>query len=627
MTIRTVIAVASLLLPLGAAAQIGAVGTEFQVNSYTTGEQRRPAVAARADGAFVVVWESQGQDGGLFGVFGQRHDSAGEALGTEFQVNSHTTGSQSNPALAAGADGAFVVVWESLGGQDGSFLGVFGQHYDSAGEALGTEFQVNSHTTGNQYHPAVAAGAGGGFVMSWDSNGQDGSFRGVFAQRYDSAGQAVGTEFQVNSHTIATQYSPTVAADTDGEFVVAWGSFDQDGSGYGVFGQRYDSAGQPVGSEFQVNSYTTGSQFNPAVAAGPDGDFVVAWHSNGQDSSSYGVFAQRYDSAGQASGTEFQVNSYTPDYQRHPALATGEDGVFVVAWHSNGQDGSGRGVFGQRYDSTGQAIGTEFQVNSYTQLYQRFPVVAAGPNEAFVVVWDSFDGSPLGVFAQRFAESLPSQTQTPTSTETPAPSATQTQTQTLSPTNSPTNTATLTPTQTPTPSVATCPATPVGTCTTSLKAQLQLKLDATDTKDKLKWKFTGGPPLTQADFGDPTATASYALCIYDDGALAVELQVGPSNTLWSPIGGKGHKYKDAAGTSHGVTKMKLLGGDAGKSKLQLKGKGTNLPMPTPVSGSRFFAQTTAVTAQLREANGDCYETAFTDADTKKNDGTQYKAKK
>lgn len=59
----------------------------------------------------------------------------------------------------------------------------------------------------------------------------------------------------------------------------------------------------------------------------------------------------------------------------------------------------------------------------------------------------------------------------------------------------------------------------------------------------------------------------------------------------------------------------------------MKGKGTNLPMPAPVSGTRFFAQTIAVTAQLREANGDCYATTFTDADTKKNDGTQYKAKK
>jgi hypothetical protein len=37
-------------------------GGEFQVNTYTTGSQSDPAVAAAADGAFVVVWESWGQE-------------------------------------------------------------------------------------------------------------------------------------------------------------------------------------------------------------------------------------------------------------------------------------------------------------------------------------------------------------------------------------------------------------------------------------------------------------------------------------------------------------------------------------------------------------------------------------
>jgi len=39
--------------------------------------QRRPAVAKDADGSFVVVWDSAGQDGGFYGIFGQRFDSDG----------------------------------------------------------------------------------------------------------------------------------------------------------------------------------------------------------------------------------------------------------------------------------------------------------------------------------------------------------------------------------------------------------------------------------------------------------------------------------------------------------------------------------------------------------------------
>jgi hypothetical protein len=40
---------------------------------------------------------------------------------------------------------------------------------------------------------------------------------------------------------------------------------------------------QPVGSEFQVNTYTTGYQQKSSVATDSDGDFVVVWGSYGQD--------------------------------------------------------------------------------------------------------------------------------------------------------------------------------------------------------------------------------------------------------------------------------------------------------------------------------------------------------
>lgn len=76
----------------------------------------------------------------------------------------------------------------------------------------------------------------------------------------------VGTEFQVNAHTTANQAYPTVSADADGDFVVVWQSTGQDGSNYGVFGRRVTANGIPLGGEFQVNFYTTGSQFAPSVA-------------------------------------------------------------------------------------------------------------------------------------------------------------------------------------------------------------------------------------------------------------------------------------------------------------------------------------------------------------------------
>ena len=95
-----------------------------------------------------------------------------------------------------------------------------------------------------------------------------------------AAAQPVGSEFQVNTYTTSDQVGSAVAGDEAGSFVVVWQSDDQDGSYWGIFGQRYDSAGSTLGSEFRVNSYTTSIQWDPAIASDATGwlttDFVMA---------------------------------------------------------------------------------------------------------------------------------------------------------------------------------------------------------------------------------------------------------------------------------------------------------------------------------------------------------------
>jgi hypothetical protein len=387
-------------LPAPAVAQ--KVGPEFQVNTYTTAWQGEASIATDASGNFVVVWEGYGAgDEHVSGIFGQRYDSNGMAQGGEFHVNSYTTGTQRSPSVASDASGNFVVVWKSYD-QDGDRSGIFGQRYDSDGMAQGAEFRVNSYTTNSQNHPSAASDANGNFVVVWESYGQDGSAYGVFGQRFDSAGAPLGGEFRVNSYTSSDQDRPSVSSAADGKFVVVWESGGPDGDWWGIVGQRYDSTGTTSGAEFQINSYTTGWQRFPSVASDASGNFVVAWESL-QDGSGYGAFGQRYDSTGTALGGEFQINSYTTTDQRSPSVASDTSGNFVVVWESYRQDGSQHGVFAQSYDSAGVAQGNEFMVNSFTLSSQFEPAVVANDADRFVVAWTGLvqDGSSAGVFAQR----------------------------------------------------------------------------------------------------------------------------------------------------------------------------------------------------------------------------------
>jgi len=330
----------------------------------------------------------------------------GDPLGPEFRINTYTTSSQDDPAVASDASGKFVVVWQSYY-QDGSYRGVFGQRYASTGAPLGPEFRVNTYTTGVQYAPAVASDSSGNFVVVWQSYGQDGSYEGVFGQRYDNTGAPIGPEFRVNTYTTSEQWHPAVGSDSSGNFVVVWqSSYQEYGSSQGVFGQRYASSGAPLGPEFRVNTHTPNAQTSPAVASDSTGNFVVVWTSYFQDGIDWGVFGQRFASSGAPLGPEFRVNTYATGHQVRPAVASDSSGNFVVVWSSQFQDGSSDGVFGQRYASSGAPLGPEFRVNTYTTSLQGGPAVASDPSGNFVVVWESYqERSYKEVFGQRYASS------------------------------------------------------------------------------------------------------------------------------------------------------------------------------------------------------------------------------
>jgi hypothetical protein len=378
------------------------LGEEFQVNVYTMHEQSQPAVAWHGAGGFVVAWPSSYQDGEDFGVFAARFDSIGNRLGSEFQVNTVTAQRQRTLAAAMDNAGRFVIAWANY--TDGSGYGISARRFDAQGVRLGAELQVNTYTSGWQVNPAVAMDADGDFVVVWDTSnhvpGQDGSVAGIFGQRFGSAGDRKGVEFQVNVYTTGYQFVPSIDLDDDGDFVVAWVSFfDQDGDGGGVFTRRFTSAGVG-GVEVLANVVTAGNQSpsRRAIAMDSDGDFIVVWTSGE-------LFARRFNALGAPNGGEFQVNSATYGLQRLPSIAINAQGEFVIAWDSRDfTNDLSYEVLARRFSSAG-VPGEEFQVSTYTVDAQERAAVAMSDGVGFVVVWESKaqDGSGYGVFAQRFA--------------------------------------------------------------------------------------------------------------------------------------------------------------------------------------------------------------------------------
>jgi hypothetical protein len=162
---------------------------------------------------------------------------------------------------------------------------IYFRRFSLAGEPLTPAVRANTYLPDGQAYSSVTPQPGGAFVMVWTSDGQDGSYTGIFGQRFTKEGVAAGPEFQVNQVTLSDQLAPLIVSDTAGNFVVIWVSYDPSTFGlydWDVKARLYRADGTPVGPEIYVNRHRELFQSIPGVAFAPNGTFFVAWVSGAQ---------------------------------------------------------------------------------------------------------------------------------------------------------------------------------------------------------------------------------------------------------------------------------------------------------------------------------------------------------
>jgi len=292
-------------------------------------DQRDVSIARDASGRLVAVWSEDVSTQ----IWGRRFDTDGTPLGDKFQINTSTPLNSLSPHVASDPSGNFAVTWtSSLGGGNAEVLA---RRYDSNGAPLGDEFPVNLFTSGVQ-SPSGIAMSPKGFVVTWRGDGEEG--RGVFGRRFNAAGQPMTDDIQVNttSPVVGDFISPDVAMNAAGDFVVVWaeGDFD-DGL---AMGRRFASSGTPLGGVFPISDATATKAYEPRVASDSAGNFVVAWTSYPSAALSLGldphVAAHFYNIDGSSASSEFQVNQFTTGYQFRPRPSLADNGSYVVAFGS-----------------------------------------------------------------------------------------------------------------------------------------------------------------------------------------------------------------------------------------------------------------------------------------------------
>jgi hypothetical protein len=381
-------------------------GTEYSLTRGLLGDQTRPQVSARREGGY-VVWQDNAIDGDGLGIGAVVLNNFLSPIPSKtFRVNEKAAADQENPVVAMLQDGGAIFLWQGgPAGQQDIWARVLGK----GGTFATGDLLVNTYTTGQQADPAVALLADGDVVVSWSSFDQDGSLQGVYGQVLSPAGVKIGGEFHVNQFAAYNQRSSSVAALDGGGFVVAWVSEQQRfENSVDIYARRYAAGDAPLGSEFRISA-STNVCANPCVCGTPGGGFVVAWSERCLPdlTNCWDVAMAAFDANAQRLGEEKKVNEFLMDNQYGPRLAPLGNSILAV-WTSQRQDLSREGVYGRFLGADGTFQSGEFRVNTATISQQLYPAVASDGEKWFVAVWASYVGGAASfeVLGQRYASDV-----------------------------------------------------------------------------------------------------------------------------------------------------------------------------------------------------------------------------
>lgn len=247
---------------------------------------------------------------------------------------------------------------------------------------------VNSATAGDQQPPLIAALSGGGWDVVWSSSAD----QGVYVQRYDASGAAVGGQAEI-AHVSAGGVQ-AVSGLAGGGLAVLY--TDDAASGSTVFVQRLDGSGAPAGAPLAVASSADHSVpvSGDGVQALPGGGWLVTYHQEFLPPSPMQngtLYAQAFDASGAAIGSAVTVTQLTGELASSTTVLPA--GGWLTAWSAFVDPNDGLETFTKQF-APGGAVVNGATINPNVGVSEVSPSDAVLPNGDSVVVWSASTQTP-----------------------------------------------------------------------------------------------------------------------------------------------------------------------------------------------------------------------------------------
>lgn len=162
---------------------------DCRVDSQSFSSLTEPRIAAEKNGYYAIVWDSHQITYEQDDVYIVRYHWSDAAMHDPTIINSSTIGAQQKPDIAMSPEGLTLVVWHGQSGLSSSLSDIYGQMFDIPDDnspelkSIGAEFKINNYLFDAQSSPAVIMRDEDDYFVLWQSQGQDDSGSGIFADR------------------------------------------------------------------------------------------------------------------------------------------------------------------------------------------------------------------------------------------------------------------------------------------------------------------------------------------------------------------------------------------------------------------------------------------------------------
>ena len=310
------------------------VGEDIEVAGGEGGNRVYPTVAALDNGNFAVGY-LRAVPGGLNEVWTQVVGSDGLPVGEPVLVSEEASSVQFAPSSSTLPGNRYVLAWTGSSAADRSDWDAKARVLRFDGRPVTGELRLNEVATGRQSRPTVTA-VRGGFVAAWTdaSLSKDTSISGITGRSFTPDGTSLTSDVQLNDVTAGGQARPSLTTLASGRIAAAWedSNITRDGAGSAVVGRTF-TADLALGStEWVLNTATAGNQQKPRVSAAADGGWIVVWEDSSRtdDPVWLGIRGRVLPGTGEPVGSDFPVNTATADNQQQPAVAHSHDRAIVV---------------------------------------------------------------------------------------------------------------------------------------------------------------------------------------------------------------------------------------------------------------------------------------------------------